>query len=125
MCKRINKHEITYDSILTVVDKFTKYAIFIPCNESMTAVQFAKLFMRFVAAEHGLPQTIITDRDKLFTSKFWEGLLQAMQMDRNLSSAFHPETDGQSERMNQVIEQFLRIFVPRNKTIGFNYSQPE
>lgn len=104
-------HEWTYDSILTVVDKYTKYAIFIPCNESMSAPEFAKIFLRWVVAEHGLPQEIITDRDKLFTSKFWEGLLKAMGVKNKMSSAFHPQTDGQSERMNQVIEQYLRFFV--------------
>ena len=100
----------TYDSILTVVDKLTKYAIFAPCSEAMTAEQFAQLFLRTVVQEHGTPAHIVTDRDKIFVSKFWNGLLQGLQVRSKMSSAYHPETDGQSERMNQVIEQYLRIF---------------
>ena len=102
---------VTYDSILTVVDKLTKFGIFIPCNEAMDAPQFAKLFVRQVIAEHGVPANIITDRDKLFTSKFWEGITDTLGIKRKMSTAFHPQTDGQSERMNQTIEQYLRMFI--------------
>lgn len=103
--------EAIYDSILVITDKLTKYAYFLPYMESSTAKDLAYLFWRQVANQHGLPRKIITDRDKLFTSKFWKSLLQQVGMRQSMSTAFHPQSDGQTERLNQTLEQYLRSYV--------------
>jgi transposase InsO family protein len=101
----------TYDSIWVVVDKLTKYAYFIPYREASTAEEMAYAFLRVVASQHGLPKELITDRDKLFTSKFWTTLMKHLDVKLKLSTAFHPQTDGQTERTNQTLEQYLRCYV--------------
>lgn len=100
-----------FDSILVVVDRFSKMSHFMACNEAMDAEQLADLFLKTVIKYHGLPMDIVTDRGTLFTSRFWEALCRRLGIERKLSSAAHPQTDGQSERMNQTLEQYLRAFV--------------
>jgi transposase InsO family protein len=100
-----------YDSIWVVVDKLTKYAYFIPYKEASTAEEMAYAFVRIVVSQHGLPRQLITDRDKLFTSKFWTTLMRHLDIKHKLSTAFHPQTDGQTERVNQTLEQYLRCYV--------------
>lgn len=100
-----------YDSILVVVDRFTKMAHFIPCKKSITAVETAKLVLSNIVRLHGVPDEIISDRGPQFASKFWKELLTSLGVRVKLSSAFHPETDGQSERVNQILEQYLRCSV--------------
>jgi hypothetical protein len=85
-------------------------AHFIPCNESIDAEQFAQLYIDNIFKHHGLPANIVSDRDKLFTSNFWKAFCQATSIKSNLSSAYHPQTDGQTERTNQTLEQYLRVF---------------
>lgn len=109
-----------YDTIFVVTDRFSKYGYFIPTVRSGTAEDVAFLLHRHVIAQHGAPKEIISDRDKLFTSKFWKATLQLMGTKRKLSTSFHPQTDGQTERLNQTLEQFLRVYV--NKTQD-NWSQ--
>jgi len=101
----------TYDSIFVVTDKLTKYALFIPYKESSSAEELAYIFTKEVAAAHGLPEQIISDRDKLFTSNFWQSLMKRLGVKSKLSTAYHPQTDGQTERLNQVLEQYLRSYV--------------
>ena len=101
----------TYDSILVIVCRFTKMAHFIACNETITSDQLAKLFFDNVIKYHGLPSTIISDRGPVFRSQFWSNLLKFIKIKANLSTAFHPESDGQTERVNQTLEQYLRAFV--------------
>ncbi len=100
----------TYDSILVVVDRFSKYAHFLPCNESQNATQMAMLLSDRIVRYHGIPKAIISDRDKLFTSKYWKSLMEQLGVKQKMSTAFHPQTDGQTERTNKTMEQYLRIF---------------
>ena len=91
-----------------VVDRLTKQAIFIATKKSMSAPDVASLFIQHVIQAHGLPNYQVSDRDPVFTSHFWRRLLELL--DANRSSAFHPQTDGQTERMNSVLEQYLRMY---------------
>ena len=102
---------VVYDSILTIVERLTKYLIAIPYLESSTAEELAFAFLREIVAKHGMPEEIISDRDKLFTSKFWTALTAYLGVKRKLSTAFHPQTNGGTERMNQTVEQYLRCYV--------------
>lgn len=96
--------------ILVVVDKFTKYAHFIPLSHPYTASSVAQVFFVNVYKLHGLPSAIISDRDPVFTSNFWQHLFKITGTDLKLSSSYHPQTDGQTERVNQCLETFLRCF---------------
>ena len=100
-----------YDSILVVVDRLTKYAYFIPFREATDATQLAYVFLRMVAANHHLPEEIITDRGSTFASKFWRSLMDQLGVDHKLSTAYHPQTDGQTERLNQIVETYLRMYL--------------
>lgn len=99
------------DTILVVVDKFTKYAYFIALSHPFTALQVAQLFMHNIYKLHGLPEAIISDRDKVFTSKIWQELFRLTDTKLLMSSSYHFQTDGQTERMNQCLEAFLRCTV--------------
>ena len=100
-----------YDSILVVVDRFSKMCHLIPCQERIDASHTADLFLKNVVKLHGLPIDIVSDRGPQFVSKFWASMCEQMEISRKLSTAAHPQTDGQTERMNQTLEQFLRAFV--------------
>ena len=102
---------VPYDQILVVVDRLTKWAYFIPTQKTMTAEQLAYVFEREIVSRHLWPDDIVTDRDKLIVSKFWQGLTQRMGVKSKLSTAFHPQTDGQTERLNQILETYLRAYV--------------
>jgi hypothetical protein len=100
-----------YDTILTITDHdCTKAAIFIPCQEMITAEGVAALYLRHVYPRFGIPKKIIADRDTRFTSKFAKGLNTALGIQSNMSTAYHPQTDGQSERTNQSLEVFIRCY---------------
>ena len=100
-----------YDSILVIVDRFSKMCHLIPCQERIDASQTAELFLKNVVRLHGLPIDIVSDRGPQFVSKFWGSMCEQMEITRKLSTAAHPQTDGQTERMNQTLEQYLRAFV--------------
>lgn len=100
-----------FDSVFVVVDRMTKMAHFIPCKEAMDATELARLFITNVFRLHGLPDDIVSDRGSLFTSKFWKKLSEMTGIKSKMSTAFHPETDGQTERVNSVMEQYLRGYV--------------
>lgn len=100
-----------YDSILVVVDRYSKMAHFIPCHETITSPQLADLIMINIIRLHGLPDDIVSDRGPQFISRFWKQLLHRLKVQRCLSSSRHPETDGQTERVNQILEQYLRCFI--------------
>jgi hypothetical protein len=104
------------DVILVVVDRLTKYAHFIPLSHPFTVHQIATLFMTHIHKLHGFPQRIVTDRDRIFTSKLWQELFKSLKVQLNLSTAYHPETDGQTERVNQCLEQYLRSMTFKEPT---------
>ena len=103
-----------YTAIAVFVDRYTKMVHFAPCRKEVTAMEYARLFVDHVFRLHGLPEVIISDRDPRFTSKFWKGLFDLLGTDLRFSTAFHPQTDGQSERAIQTLENFLRPYVERD-----------
>ena len=103
------------DSILVIVDRFTKYALYIAAPKQLTASGLAELLLYHVFRHYGLPDGIISDRGSLFTSNFWTDLCYHLAVKRRLSTAFHPQTDGQTERQNQSLEHYLRAFCDYNQ----------
>jgi hypothetical protein len=99
------------NSILVVVDRFTKMAHFTPCSKSITAEEIAQLILDGIIRLYGLLEEIVSDRGPQFASKFWRRLFELLGVDIRLSSAFHLETDGQTERTNQTFEQYFRCTV--------------
>lgn len=99
-----------HDAILVVVDRLTKMKHLIPCNTTDDADKLARLFIVYVWKHHGLPETIVSDRGSLFTSEFWTRLCKRLGIMAALSTAFHPETDGQTERTNAMLEAILRAY---------------
>jgi transposase InsO family protein len=99
-----------YDSIMVVIDLLSKVTHFIPCKETYTAEQLARLFRANIFKLHGMPEKIISDRGPTFVSEFWRKLMHSLRITPGFSTAYHPQTDGQTERMNQVLEDYLRHF---------------
>ena len=93
-----------HDSIFVVVDRLTKMTHLIPTHTTVTARGVAQLFKDHVWVHHGYPKNFVTDRDSKFTSIFWEELQKCCGIKHHKSSAYHPQTDGQTERMNRVLE---------------------
>ena len=100
-----------YSVILVVVDRFTKYAHFLPLKHPYSALLVARILFDSVIRLHGLPQTMVSDWDKVFTSIVWKELFRFMGVKLDLSTAYHPQTDGQTERVNQCLEMYLRCSV--------------
>ena len=86
-------------------------AHFTPCKKTISSEETARLFFDTIYRYHGLPDDIISDRGPQFVSQFWKSLFQTLKVDIKLSSAFHPQTDGQTERVNQILEQYLRCAI--------------
>jgi hypothetical protein len=99
------------DSLLVIVDRYTKEVEYIPCLKTTDALELARLFIDRWFKDHGLPASIISDRGSVFTSRFWSELCFHLGITRGLSTAFHPQTDGQTERQNQTLEGWLRCYV--------------
>jgi transposase InsO family protein len=99
------------DAIWVIIDRLSKVAHFLPVRVDITAAKLADLYASRIIVLHGVPKKIISDRGSLFTSKFWTSFQQAMGTRLNFSTAFHPQTDGQTERVNQVLEDMLRACV--------------
>ena len=105
-----------HNAILVIVDKLTKSAHFIPVRDTYDVTDVERVFVSEVIRLHRFPTKIISDRDSRFTSRFWTSLQSALGTQLNLSTAYHPETDGQTERVNQVLEDMLRMYVMDNQT---------
>eukprot|EP00253_Pinus_taeda_P019597 PITA_19597 len=109
------------DSIIMVVDKLSKAAHFIPVQSTYRAAQITHIFMQNVFRLHGLPKTIISDRDVKFTSAFWRMLFAELGTQLNFSTTYHPQTDRQTERVNQVVEDMLRAYVMQKPMLWEEY----
>jgi transposase InsO family protein len=97
-----------YVSIWVIVNRLTKAAHFIPIKTTYSSSKLAELYMSRIVCLHGVPKKIMSDRGSQFTSKFLEKLHESMDTKLNFSSAYHPQTDGQTERTNQILEDMLR-----------------
>ena len=101
---RMQRH---HDDIQVIVDSLTKSAHFLAIKMTFNAKQLAELYTKEIVRLHGVPLSIVPDRDTKFASKFWHGFQSAMDTELNLSTAFHPQTDGQPERTIQTLEDML------------------
>jgi hypothetical protein len=99
-----------FDAIFTIVCRKSKMPIFIPCHTTITALLAAELFFNHVYCIHGLPRSIISDRDTRFTSKFWTALMSRIGTCLRPTHSFHPQGNGQAEYMNKMVEGYLRSF---------------
>ncbi len=100
-----------YDTILTIMDHdCSKASIFIPCHETITTEQMALLYATYVLPHYGLPKLVISDQGTQFMAEITRELLKTVSVKQNISTSYHPQTDGQSERTNQWLEQYIRIF---------------
>ena len=97
-----------YDSIWVVLDRLTKVAHFIPVKTTYTSAKLAKIYMTKIVSLHGVSRSIVSDRGTQFTSKFWNQLHETLGTRLESSTTFHPQTDGQTERVNQILEDMLR-----------------
>ncbi|KAD4585746.1 hypothetical protein E3N88_23347 [Mikania micrantha] len=99
------------DTIWVIIDRLTKSAHFLPMRETFTMDKLARLYINEIVVRHGVPLSIISDRDSRFTSRFWQSLQTSLETQLGLSTAYHPQTDGQSERTIQTLEDMLRTYV--------------
>ena len=100
-----------FDAILVIVDRLTKLRHYIPCYTTDGAEEVARLFTQNIFRLHGRPIDIVSDRDAKFMSDFWQHLSRRLKIKSSPSTAYHPETDGQTERMNAILECHLRSYV--------------
>jgi hypothetical protein len=104
-----------YDSIWVIVDRLSKVVHFILVKTTYKGSKLAELYMARIVCLHGVPKKIVSDQGTQFTSKFWEKLHEAMDTRLNFSSAYHPQTDGQTKRVNQILEDMLRACALKDK----------
>jgi transposase InsO family protein len=105
---RLPRTQSGYDSIWVIMDRLTEVAHFILVKTTYSAPQLAELYMLRIVCLHGVPKKIVSDRGTQFTSMFWERLHETLDTQLCFSSAYHPQTDGQIERVNQILEDMLR-----------------
>ncbi|GJY85898.1 putative reverse transcriptase domain-containing protein [Tanacetum coccineum] len=105
---KLPKSSQGYDTIWVIVDRLTKSAIFVPMRETDPMDKLARMYLKEVVTRHGIPLSIICDRDPRFASNFWRSLQNALGTSLDMSTAYHPQTDGQSERTIQTLEDMLR-----------------
>ena len=87
-----------YTEIAVIVDRFTKYATYLPCRKDIDSPELARLFFEHIICKHGMPEHVITDRETQFTSRFWARVCSHLSIDHRLSTVIHPQMDGQMER---------------------------
>jgi len=102
---------VEYNSIWIITNKLTKYRYYIPYKEASTVEDLTYAFLKTIISQHGLPKEIISDKNKLFTSKFWISLMAQLGTNHKLSTTYHPQTDEQTERLNQLLEQYLQSYI--------------
>lgn len=108
-------------TILVIVDRFSKSAHFIPLPTHYTAMSLAPLFLTEIYRLHGMPKTIVSDRDRIFVSKFWKEIFRLSGTTLAFSSAYHPESDGQTEVVNRILQTYLRCFACDAPNRWLNY----
>lgn len=96
------------NAIWVIVDRLTKSAHFLPIKDTWGVERLAQLYVKEIVRLHGIPSDIVSDRDQRFKARFWQALQKAFGTKLNFSSSYHPETDGQTERVNQILEDMLR-----------------
>jgi len=104
----------SFDTILVIVDCLSKQAIFIPTHDTITSAELARLFITHVFSKHGVPSHVMSDRGSEFVSHFFHSLGTALDMRLHFTSGYHPEANGQAERTNQMLEQYL----PTRQLVG-------
>ena len=105
-----------FDSIMVVVDRVSKMAHFVPTRDTATAQEVGRLYFDKVVKHHGMQKSIILDRDPKFTNRFWRALWKKLGTELKISTAFRPQTDGQTERVNLVLQEYLRNYVNADQT---------
>ena len=113
-----------YDSILVVVDRFSKEVEFIPCNKIVTALETAKIYLFHVWKDHGLPCTIVFDHGLQFASQVMRDLCKHLRITPKLSTTHHPQTDGQTEWINHDLQQYLHIFTAKKQNEWADWIAP-
>ena len=98
------------------MDRLTKLCRFVPTKKTVTTPKLARLFVENVYRLYGLPSNIVSDRDRKFNGHFWRAVFSKLDTKLNLSTADHPQTDGQTERVNQVLEDMLRAYVSKKQS---------
>ncbi len=106
---------VKFDSILTIVDRLTKYTMFISFKKTTTASVLMYTILQELINNHRLSKEFIINRDKLFTSKFWEMLTAELRINHKMLTAYHSQMNRQSKQMNQTVETYLRHYVNRNQ----------
>jgi hypothetical protein len=115
-----------YDAILVVVDRLSKYSHFIPLKHPYTARSVVESFCKEVVKLHGIPISIVSDRDPLFMSGFWQELFKLQGTKLKMSTTYHPESDGQTEVVNWCLETYLRCFItdqPKNWIVWLHWAE--
>jgi len=103
--------EQLHDAILVIIDKLTKWGYFIAYTEEISAENVAQIYIKEVFAQHRLPDKIILDKDLKFIAAFWEIFLAEQRVQVTISTVYHPQTDSQTERLNQTLKQYLQHYV--------------
>ena len=103
------------------MDRLTKRAHFFPMRKFDIALHVAKLFVKEIFRLHGMPKSIVCDHDSKFTSNFWQATFQSIGTELRMSTAFHPQTDGETERVNRVLEDMLRMYVSERQNNWVDY----
>jgi hypothetical protein len=107
-----------FDCILVVVDKFSKFAHFIALAHPFTALKIAQMFLDNIYRLHGMPSAIISDHDRIFTSAFWQALFKLSRTALRMSTSYHPQTDGQTERVNRCLQTSFDALSVLNRDNG-------